>query len=87
MVVKFIDVAMADNDTLALVDGLQRVPFRANPDIPVETLLFSGFVSLTNCQMAKLDPFLSLDCANVEGVGVQSKEGRDQILQRSVAEP
>ena len=26
------------------------------------------------CQMAKLDPFLSLDCASVEGVGAQSKE-------------
>ena len=26
------------------------------------------------CQMAKLDPFLSLDCARVEGVGAQSKE-------------
>ena len=25
-------------------------------------------------QMAKFDPFLSLDCARVEGVGVQSKE-------------
>ena len=24
--------------------------------------------------MAKFDPFLSLDCARVEGVGVQSKE-------------
>ena len=31
------------------------------------------------CQMAKFDPFLSLDCARVEGVGAQSKE-RDQIL-------
>ena len=37
---------------------------------------------------AKFDPFLSLDCARVDGVGAQSKEkGRDQILQRSVAEP
>ena len=26
------------------------------------------------CQMAKFDPFLSLDCARVEGVGAQSKE-------------
>ena len=25
------------------------------------------------CQMAKFDPFLSLDCARVEGVGAQSK--------------
>ena len=39
------------------------------------------------CQMAKFDPFLSLDCARVEGVGCNPKKGRDQILQRSVAEP
>ena len=26
------------------------------------------------CQMAKIDPFLSLDCARVEDVGAQSKE-------------
>ena len=26
------------------------------------------------CQRAKFDPFLSLDCARVEGVGAQSKE-------------
>ena len=26
------------------------------------------------CQMAKFDPFLSLDCARVGGVGAQSKE-------------
>ena len=26
------------------------------------------------CQMAKFDPFLSLDCARVEGGGAQSKE-------------
>ena len=40
------------------------------------------------CQMAKFDPFLSLDCTRVEGVGAQSyRKGRDKILQRSVAEP
>ena len=39
------------------------------------------------CQMAKFDLFLSMDSARVKGVGAQSKEGRDQILQRSVAEP
>ena len=39
------------------------------------------------CQMAKFDPFLSLDCARVEGVGRNRRKGRDQILQRSVAEP
>ena len=31
-------------------------------------------VHLQGCQMAKFDPFLSLDCARVEGVGAQSKE-------------
>ena len=30
-------------------------------------------VHLQNCQMAKFDPFLSLDCARVEGMGAQSK--------------
>ena len=39
------------------------------------------------CQMAKVDPFLSLDCARVEGGGRNPRKGRDQILQRSVAEP
>ena len=35
-----------------------------------------GELALTRqgCQMAKFDPFLSLDCARVEGVGAQSKE-------------
>ena len=36
---------------------------------------------------AKFDPFLSLDCARVEGVERKERKGRDQILQRSVAEP
>ena len=44
-------------------------------------------ISLQGCQMAKFDPFLSLDCARVEGVGHNPRKGRDQILQRSVAEP
>ena len=35
-------------------------------------------------QMAKFDPFLSLDCARVEGVGAQSKErkGSNFVAQR-----
>ena len=39
--------------------------------------LFGLFLTpplLQGCQMAKFDPFLSLDCARVEGVGAQSKE-------------
>ena len=39
------------------------------------------------CQIAKFDPFLSLDCARVEGVGAQSKErkGSNFAVQRSGA--
>ena len=29
------------------------------------------------CQIAKFDPFLSLNCARVEGVGAQSKESTE----------
>ena len=39
------------------------------------------------CQMAKFDPFLSLDCTRVEGLERNPWKGRNQILQRSVAEP
>ena len=35
---------------------------------------FGGGPYSQGCQMAKFDPFLSLDCARVEGVGAQSKE-------------
>ena len=35
-------------------------------------LTFAGWQRC--CQMAKFDPFLSLDCARVEGVGAQSEE-------------
>ena len=39
------------------------------------------------CQMAKFDPFLSLDCARVEGMGAQSKDrkGSNFAAQRSGA--
>ena len=39
------------------------------------------------CQMAKIDPFLSLDCARVEGVGAQSKKRKESnfAAQRSGA--
>ena len=39
------------------------------------------------CQMAKFDPFLSLNCTRVEdwGGGHNSRKGGDQILQLSVA--
>ena len=44
-------------------------------------------LSLQGHQMAKFEPFLSLDCAWVEGVGAQSKErkGSNFAAQRSGA--
>ena len=42
-------------------------------------------VQTQGCQMAKFDPFLSLDCTRVEGVGAQSKEGKEGITFCSVA--
>ena len=48
----------------------------------------SGFWTMAPLRCgAKFDPFLSLDCARVEGVGRNPRKGRDQILHRSVAEP
>ena len=34
-------------------------------------------VSKQGCQMAKFDPFLSLDCARVDGVGAQFKKRKE----------
>ena len=55
-----------------LRDKFGRTPlmFAALADYPdcAEVLLRLG------CQKAKFDPFPSLDCARVEGVGVESKE-------------
>ena len=44
-------------------------------------------VGRQGCQKAKFNPFLSLDCARVEGVGAQSKErkGSNFAVQRSGA--
>ena len=40
------------------------------------------------CQMAKFDPFLSLDCARVEGVGLGgATQGKEGIKFCCVAEP
>ena len=44
-------------------------PIRSRTQEPDLVLL-----AIQGCQMAKFDPFLSLDCARVEGVGAQSKE-------------
>ena len=51
--------------------GLMEVPGPpSNPSAPWRAPCCQG------CQMAKFDPFLSLDCARVEGKGaIQGKEG------------
>ena len=42
---------------------------------PDEWTFYAGNVQAQCCKMAKFDPFLSLDCAGMEGVGMaQSKE-------------
>ena len=41
----------------------------------------SGFWTMAPLRYAaKFDPFLSLDCARVEGVGAQSKERKGSIF-------
>ena len=49
-------------------DLFLAVPSRSKKDVPAGLSLGQG------CQMAKFDPFLSLDCARVEGMGAQSKK-------------
>ena len=61
--------------------GGVRAPTRKVAHIQFNPNLSQG------CQMAKFGPFLSLDCARVEGVGRYPRKGRDQFLQRSVEEP
>ena len=44
-------------------------------------------VRAQDCQMAKFDPFLHMDCARLESRGGRgnTRKGRDQIVQRSAA--
>ena len=46
----------------------------AQPPLPLAAVPVPVAVPVQCCQMAKFDPFLSLDCARVEGLGAQSKE-------------
>lgn len=41
VVVRFLDVSMAEGDSLALLDGQEMQPFRVYPDIPLDAHLFS----------------------------------------------
>ena len=78
---------LVHGDRGALATGVRR------PDLAAEGAVDEGDEggsrrpAAQGCQMAKFDPYLSLDCARVEGVGRNPRKGRDQILQRSVAEP
>ena len=56
-------------------------------DGDIHSLVWRRAAVNQGCQMAKFDPFLSLDCAMVEGVGAQSKErkGSNFAAQRSGA--
>ena len=51
----------------------QDVLHRPGP-LPVRDFRRLGDGPEQGCQISKFDPFLSLDCARVEGVGAQSKE-------------
>ena len=82
------------DDDLELGVGLAPdLALTAARDLAVEVLPLDvdvvGEVTLEKqgCQMAKFDPFLSLDCARVEGVGAQSKgrKGSNFAAQRSGA--
>ena len=42
-----------------------------NRETEIHIKALSMTASVKGCQMAKFDPFLSLDCARVEGVGAQ----------------
>ena len=56
--------------------GVERLVTPHQVSLEVVRRLIEGAaqVLVGNGQMAKFDPFLSLDCARVEGVGAQSKE-------------
>ena len=51
--------------------GFQQVGQRLQDQRVLQVLKSHSF---QGCQMVKFDPFLSLDCARVEGMGAQSKE-------------
>ena len=56
------------------LDGGGDEPRHVRVDVVDVVELVGEGVPSQCCQMAKFDPFLSLDCARVEGVGAQSKE-------------
>ena len=69
------------------LDGYIRLESESAWQMSEELTHPSRMMLQHGCQMAKFDPFLSLDCARVEGVGAQSKErkGSNFAAQRSGA--
>ena len=62
--------------SLSLIDYLAAAAFEIweMTDSRRTRTTLKSVVDGQGCQMAKFDPFLSLDCARVEGVGAQCKE-------------
>ena len=94
-VILLFPLTVSAHEVQGLVNGLvgpqfprpycQLVVRGVRPEEPAELVLVR--VPVQGCQMAKFDPFLSWDCARVEGVGAQSKErkGSNFAAQRSGA--
>ena len=81
---QWVDFWVAKLDGFPLVEGEPDVGWEADSEWHLSGSMESWG---QGCQMAKFDPFLSLDCARVEGVGRNPRKRRGQILQRGVAEP
>ena len=79
-----LDLRQVRREGLGVGQGLGRRLLRPVQKGPVAVLRLQRE---QGCQMAKSDPFLSLDCARVEGVGAHSKErkGSNFAAQRSGA--
>ena len=74
--------------------NVRMVPFISTIDGAAYSLLFpvqnvdeGEEITRQGYQMAKFDPYLSLDCSRVEDGGRNPRKRRDQILQHCVAEP
>ena len=71
--IQFVEIAAAEP---FVVEGLKYSGEQTKGAclVPKRAMDVMQVSSHQGCQMAKFDPFLSLDCARVEGVGAQSKE-------------
>ena len=67
-------IVSATMNSSSLADHLSAQFVGGAAIVVVSTMIYHAAPTVHGCQMAKFDPFLSLDCARVEGVGAQSKE-------------